>query len=283
MGSCIDMSPDEIIKKISNILEKDHTEQLYTALNNGDIKSQFGSKDKFIEYINSSPVLDFDLMGNILCIPNSIFKNGMNIIVFNKKSIIISKVFEKEKIREDFEIMCGNIEDYYSLTSPKENIILLKDGKNYYPIVLVEKIDETDKHIKITKTYKYEDKKDNIIILDGKKKILVGKYIFFGINEPENQLWIWASSIPGVNQKQIKLINEIKNKNYLFENDDNDSILFIYQLLTNDVIKLPDIKKFELINKTLNFLSDSIIIFNPINNLGNTQFIGLKNITEEYI
>ena len=164
MGSCIDMSPDEIIKKISNILEKDHTEQLYTALNNGDIKSQFGSKDKFIEYINSSPVLDFDLISNILCIPNTIFKNGMNIIVFSKKSIIISKVFEKERIREDFEIMCGNIEDYYSLISPiKENVFLLKDGKNYYPIVMVEKVNENEKNIKINKTFKHDNKKDNIV------------------------------------------------------------------------------------------------------------------------
>jgi hypothetical protein len=149
-----------------------------------------------------------------------------------------------------------------------------------------KKIIEINKKLNIKKNYNInfdKDKKDNIIILEGKKKILVGKYIFFGIYQPENQLWIWASSIPGVNQKQIKLINEIKNKNYLFEKDDNEDVLFIYQLLTNDVIQLPDIKKFDLINKTLNFLSDSIVIFNPINNIGNTQFIGLQTITEEYI
>jgi hypothetical protein len=31
------------------------------------------------------------------------------------------------------------------------------------------------------------------------------------------------------------------------------------------------------------YLTDSLIIFNPQNNIGNTQFIGLQNITEEYI
>lgn len=148
------------------------------------------------------------------------------------------------------------------------------------------KIIEINKKLNIKKNYIInfdKENKQNIIILEENKKILVGNHIFLGIYQPENQLWIWASSIPGVNQKNIKLINEIKNKNYLFENDDNPDILFIYQLLSNDIIQLPDIRKFELINKTLNFLSDSITLFNPINTTGNTQFIGLLNIIEEYI
>lgn len=149
-----------------------------------------------------------------------------------------------------------------------------------------KKMIEINKKLNIKKKYNInfnKDKKQNIIISEGTKKILVGKYIFFGIYQPENQLWIWASSIPGVNQKHIQLINEIKNKSYLFENDDNTDVLFIYQLLTNDVIQLPDIRKFDLVNKTLNYLSDSIVLFNPVNQIGNTQFIGLQNITEEYI
>ena len=149
-----------------------------------------------------------------------------------------------------------------------------------------KKMIEINKKLNIKKNYIInfdKENKQNIIILEENKKILVGKHIFLGIYQPENQLWIWASSIPGINQKNIKLIHEIKNKYYLFENDDNDDVLFIYQLLTNDIIQLPDIRKFDLINKTLNFLSNSIILFNPLNKTGNTQFIGLKSITEEYI
>ncbi len=164
IASCINISVENLIQKIISIIEKDYTEQIYTSLNNGDIKSQFGPKDNFINFIKTNSVLDYDLMHNILCAPGTLHKNGMNIIIFNKKSIIISKTFEKEKVREDFEILCGNIEDYYSLTSPdKENIILLKDGKNYYPIVLVEKKDENEKTTHATKIYKYESKQDNII------------------------------------------------------------------------------------------------------------------------
>lgn len=159
---------------------------------------------------------------------------------------------------------------------------ILKKINNYYN----KQIIDINKKLNIKKKYTInfdKDKKQHLTIVSDKKKILVGKYIFLGIYEPENQLWIWASSIPGVNQKHIKLINDIKNKSYLFENDDDPDIIFIYQLLSNDVIQLPNMKKIDLINKTLMYLTDSLIIFNPLNNIGNTQFIGLQNITEEYI
>lgn len=143
-----------------------------------------------------------------------------------------------------------------------------------------------NKKLNIKKKYNInfdkEDKK-KMIILEGNKKILVGTYIFFGIYQPENKLWIWSSSIHGVNQEHIKKIKEIRSASYLFEQDNEEDILFIYQLLTNDIIKLSDINKFNLINKVLNYLSDSIFIFNPSNKIGNVQFIGLHNITEEYL
>ena len=59
--------------------------------------------------------------------------------------------------------------------------------------------------------------------------------------------------------------------------------MFIYQLLNNDIILLEDTTKFKLINKVLLFLSDSILILNPINKSGNIQFIALNNIIEKYI
>jgi hypothetical protein len=143
-----------------------------------------------------------------------------------------------------------------------------------------------NKKLNIKKNYNInfdKSRKNIIIISENNKKILVGNYIFFGIYQPETELWIWASSIPGISQSQIKFIHEIKSKNYLFENNDNPDIMFIYQLLTNDVIQIPNTKLFNIINKTLNFLSNSIVILNPINNTNNTQFIGINSIIEEYI
>ena len=64
-----------------NILEKDFTEQLYTSLNKGDIKTQFGSKENFIDFIKNNSLLDYDLLNNILSLPNVINKFGLNIIL----------------------------------------------------------------------------------------------------------------------------------------------------------------------------------------------------------
>ena len=142
---------------------------------------------------------------------------------------------------------------------------------------------EINKKLNIKKNYKINFDNHKIIITEDNKKIIAGNYIFFGIYQPDTKLWIWASSIPGVNQKQIKIINELKSKNYLFENNEDNESIFIYQLLTNDVVQINDLKLFKIINKTLNFLSDSIIILNPINKYNNTQFIGVNKIVEEYI
>jgi hypothetical protein len=142
---------------------------------------------------------------------------------------------------------------------------------------------EINKKLNIKKNYNINFDNKKIIITENNKKIIVGNYIFFGIYQPDTKLWIWASSIPGVNQKQIKIINELKSKNYLFESNEDPESIFIYQLLTNDVVQINNFKLLSVINKTLNFLSDSIIILNPINKSDNTQFIGINKITEEYI
>lgn len=142
-----------------------------------------------------------------------------------------------------------------------------------------------NKKLNIKKKYNitFDKSKDIIILSLDNNKVLVGNYIFFGIYQNDTKLWIWSSSIPGVNKKQIKIINNIRNKSYLFEADDNSDFIFIYQLLTNDVILIPDVKYITLINKTLNFLSDSLMIFNPVNKNNNIQFIALNTIIEEYL
>tara|TARA_B110000971_G_C19768256_1_gene389634 strand:- start:174 stop:659 length:486 start_codon:yes stop_codon:yes gene_type:complete len=144
---------------------------------------------------------------------------------------------------------------------------------------------EINKKLNIKKNYNinFDKTKKNIILTENNKKVLVGNYLFFGIYQRDTLLWVWASSIPGVNQSQIKMVNEIRSKSYLFENNDHPDAIFIYQLLTNDVVQFTDLKLFSIINKTLNFLSDSIIILNPINKTNNTQFIGISKIIEEYI
>lgn len=132
--------------------------------------------------------------------------------------------------------------------------------------------------------YTISFKENNLLtLLDEKKKILTSEYFFFGIYQPTTKLWIWASSIPGVNKLQIDKIESIRNKSYLFENSDNLNISFIYQLLTQDVIQINNKEYLIFINNILNFLNDGLHIFNPYNTYGNMQFIGMTNIIEKYI
>ena len=55
-----------------------------------------------------------------------------------------------------------------------------------------------------------------------------------------NNLWIWASSIPGINYPNITHIKKIKNLAHLFEGSNNKRILFYHQFLTQDVILITD-------------------------------------------
>jgi hypothetical protein len=145
---------------------------------------------------------------------------------------------------------------------------------------------EFNKKLNIKKKYNLnfdKTKKDIITMSEDSKKILVGKFIFFGIYQPINQLWVWSSSIPGVNQKHIKLIREIRNKSYIFENEDNDDIMFIYQFLTNDVIYVDNENQLTLISNVLNYLSDGFHMLTPINKASNQQFLCITKILEEYI
>ncbi len=125
--------------------------------------------------------------------------------------------------------------------------------------------------------------KNQMGIFDGKKMVLAGDYNFYGVYQPYTKLWIWSSSIPGVDKKHIKNIQKIKASNYLFEEDSNPKISFYYQLLTQDVILITNEKMLEWINELLLYLSNDFYYFNPVNSDENIQFITLTNIREKYV
>lgn len=164
ISSALDEPVESLIDKIIARLEKDKSEILFTALNNGDIRTGFTNKEKYIDFIKQSTNLGFDSINHILCIPGVIKPYGMNIVVFKKETIVISKTLEKEKIIDDFVILCQNPEETNNLVNPKrETIILVKENKNYYPIVLVVKRDDLSKNFIIIRKFIYEKTEENII------------------------------------------------------------------------------------------------------------------------
>jgi hypothetical protein len=168
IGAVYDMSVNEIKTKIITFLkEKDKSQQYFIAIGNGDIKSQFKTPEDYIFFIENSDHLNPDLIGDMISLPNVITKYGMNIVIFNKKVTTINDSFDKEKTREDFFMQCQTMENVYGLADKnKDCIIIVREGNNYYPVIMVKKNDETSKTIEITKKFNYTDEKDknNIVV-----------------------------------------------------------------------------------------------------------------------
>jgi hypothetical protein len=164
IATILDTTFNIIIEKIIKFLEEDKSDQIFTALNAGDIKTQFETREKYIEYIKNAENLEFNMINHILLIPGVLTKNGLNIIIFSKKNIILKKELEKEKIREDFVVQCTNNEEIIDLKTTDKNIIfIMRESKNFYPIVMASKIDEQSKSIDLVKIFKYENNKMNIV------------------------------------------------------------------------------------------------------------------------
>lgn len=171
-SASLDMSLNDIKEKIITSISKDKNDILFTSLNNGDIKTSFGTREKYIEFVRNSINIRFDAINHIMSIPGIITENGLNIIVFKKDTSVIKKALEKEQVKDDFTIVCQNIEEIDNLKDIKrDNVILLKEHKNYNPIVNIKK-DINDATFVTNKLFKYEDKHNNIInhIFDFYKK-----------------------------------------------------------------------------------------------------------------
>ena len=177
--SCMDIDIDDLKNTLMNKLIADKSEQLFTSLNNGDIKTQFGKKEDFIKYISESPLLPFELMKHFICIPNVVTKHGLNLIIFRKKKTVIKKTLEKDTIFEDFYLDCVDMDSYYNINNPNyTNIILIQENNYFHPIVKVSKIPKL-KNIEVEKIFFYENNKNNIInhITDFYKKNCFGNFL----------------------------------------------------------------------------------------------------------
>jgi len=151
-----------------------------------------------------------------------------------------------------------------------------------------KKFKEIKKKININKDYTFDftivNKEQKILFLENKEKKLLGDFHFYGIYNNENKLWTWANAIPNTSIDTIRYIEKLRLKSFVFEKmmNNNQSILFFYQLLNNDSMIIPDEKYLGLIIDLLLYLTDDLYIFEPLNSIGNTQIIGLSKINELY-
>jgi len=147
------------------------------------------------------------------------------------------------------------------------------------------KFDEIKKKLNIKKNYTITfdkiNKEPKLFFIENKKIKLVGDFNFYGIYNKDTLLWMWSNIIPNVSLNQIKYIEEIRSKSYIFEkNVDSSKInIFFYQFLINDSMIIPK-KYINLICELILYLTDDIFIFEPTNSINNVQFIGLSKILE---
>lgn len=164
IAASLNIDVDGIKKSIISTMENDRTEQIFTSLNCGDIKTQFVTRENYIKFIKTSNYLDFLMTKDIISIPNVLHKGGINLCVFHKREIRIKKTLEKERVIEDFYLDCTDQESYFTIKDPNYiTIFLIRDLKNYYPIVLVKKEDKNSKTVDTEKVFKYENSSQNIV------------------------------------------------------------------------------------------------------------------------
>ena len=156
--TALNLSVNALKQKMISTLESDRFKSIFTSLNNGDIRIRFGDTTAYISYIKTNMYLDYELLNDLLCLPGVIRKHGINIIIFQKKIRIIRKTLEKEQIKEIYYVICQNSENIDQMMDPqRQTIILIKDGKSYYPIVLVKKTNNSSKRIEIEKVFTYNE------------------------------------------------------------------------------------------------------------------------------
>lgn len=149
-----------------------------------------------------------------------------------------------------------------------------------------KKFKEIQKIIDIKKTYKFNfDKINNqhkIFFIENKNIKLIGDYHFYGVYNSQTKLWYWANILPNVSIDNIKYIEQLRHKGYLFEKmaSNNQTTQFFYQFLTNDNFVIPDAKYLALITDLLLYLTDELYIFEEQNKDGEILFYGLSKINE---
>ena len=160
MANIYDTSIDNIKNKCIEIMEKDNG-NIFTWLNNGDIKSMYRTKDKYIDFIKNSNYLGYDIVGELLTLPKVLSEKGITYFIIKKKIKIIKKSLEKDDYIENYYIECLNIEN--KLNTDNDIVFLVNEGKYYFPIYWVMK-KKTDKKMMLVKKYDYSNQNYKKII-----------------------------------------------------------------------------------------------------------------------
>ena len=112
----------------------------------------FHKKDKYINFLKNSNYLGYDIIGELLSLPNILSDKGITYFILKKKIKIIKKNLEKDEFIENYYIECLNIENKVNINN--DIVFLINEGKYYFPIYWVMK-KKTEKKMTLVKKYNY--------------------------------------------------------------------------------------------------------------------------------
>jgi hypothetical protein len=157
VASCLNITQEEVKNRLINMLEKDD-DRIFISLNNGDLKSQFQSREALIKFIQISSYLDWDILSDLIAIPGAIIPEGMNVVILEKNVHVIRQHLEKERIKEDYYPVCTNMENLTNLSDPiRKTIILMSEGRYYYPLANVVKLNDASRDLDLNFTFSWGD------------------------------------------------------------------------------------------------------------------------------
>ena len=158
------------LSAISSVLDKDYgdvltelfksmDDVLFTCLNNGEVRLRFGEIETFKNYILNGIGVTYEFLDDLVS-----YKYNINSYIFEKRvSKRINENGEWLKY-DDYVLICKNNENYNEY-KVKNNVIIVKDDLLYFPVLNLQKDNQSkkEKYIKIDKLYEYKEKEDNII------------------------------------------------------------------------------------------------------------------------
>ncbi len=187
ISSIYDKPIETIIELIIKFLEKDKDDIYFTFLNNGDIKEIFKTKENFIEYLKTSKHIEYDIVGELLAIPNVISEKGIFFFILEKNNLVKKKTLDVDEVIERYYLNCLNYENNWMINENRDYIILLSDDKYYFPIYMAKK-DDKDKKIVLQKKYSNNKIIDELKVYNGQActtklySKIIGNYYLFAKN-----------------------------------------------------------------------------------------------------
>ena len=153
LASIYEKTIDELIEKMIKFIESDKDNRYFTYLNNGNICESFKERNNFIDYLKTSNYLEYDIIGELSSIPGVISNKGINYYILTKQTLLVKKALEKEVTKERYYLECLNNENYKQYDEDRDIIILIKEGKYYFPIYRVQKDEKINKKILLQKHF----------------------------------------------------------------------------------------------------------------------------------